>query len=255
MKKIILTGIFLLLSINILASTYEAPMSIYNDNYILAGNKTDQLKFQISAKYNLLWPYNSGIYLGYTQMTHWWMYGNRDTMHTQYQPEFFYRFESGNNAFEDYVIPYVDYIQVSPFYHCSTGVEGENHRSVNEYYGQIQLSVGDVYNFGTNLKVFGYYEKDENNKDINKYKKNYTADFFFKLRSKTVQYLDKEELHCTIGGNPLGRGFIQGEIIVRLMTTAVQPRVFVQYFRGFDQYMTTYNIKETCIRGGLIFLN
>jgi len=255
MKQLILILLLTLFTSTLFAETYEAPLSIYKDNYILAGDKTDQVKFQLSLKYNLLWPFNSGIYLGYTQLTHWWVYRERDTMNTMYQPEVMYRFASGNNMFNNYIIPYVDYMQVSPFSHCSTGVEGLDHRSINMFYGQIQVSAGEIYNFGTNLKVFGYYAKDPENKDINDYKKNYTADFFFKIRSKEVTYLDKEEVHFSCGGSPVGKGFIQGELIFRIMTTYVQPRAFIQYYKGYDEFFTTYTQKETCIRAGLIFLD
>lgn len=250
----------LLITTQVVAADYVPPLKMYKDNMILAGGKNedkysdrnnDQVKFQVSLM-GSLW-FESGVYFGYTQLTHWLVYDGRDTMFSQYQPEVFYRFESGNNLFDNYIIPYIDYFQVSPFYHCSTGVEGENHRSINEYYGQIQFSVGDVYNFGVNTKVFGYYSRAKENKDINDYKKYYEADVFFKVRSKDVTYLDKEELHIKFGGNPADKGFVACQLIFRFVTTYIQPRIMLEYYHGYDQFMTTYNVKETSYRAGFVF--
>ena len=237
------------------ATELQSPMSLYHDNFFLFGDEANQTKFQVSAKYNLLWPFDSGIYVAYSQLTHWYVYGDRDTMHSAYQPEVLYRFTSGDNPFNNFKIPFVDYIQAAPEYHCSTGVEGVDHRAVNEYYGQIQMSVGEIYNFGFNARMFGYYTICDKNKDINEYQKNYQADIFFKLQSGNVLGLDKEELHCTFSGDPLNKGFIEVKFIVRLFTTYIQPHLFLDYYRGYLQDMVTYNQKDNVIRIGIDFTN
>lgn len=238
---------------NAFGAEYENPMSTYHDNYFVAGDVEDQVKIQLSAKYNLFYPSHAGAYFGYEQMSNWFVYKGRDTFYTMYQPEAFYRFESGKNIFKDYVISGVDYIQFSPIKHCSTGVEGEDHRSINQAYGQIQLSVGEVYNVGINLKGFRYYTRDEQNRDINDYKKFYEAEAFFKIRSKTVEYLDKEEVKVKITGNPIGKGSIEGTLTFRLISSKIQPRLFVQYFRGYGEFMVNYNKKSEAIRAGFVF--
>lgn len=253
MKKLFLTVLLLMMFVPLFSQEYESPMTMYRDNFIIAGDDEDQVKFQFSAKYNIFYPSSTGIYFGYTQLNHWFVYDNRDTFYSMYQPEVFYRFESGHNIFGDVDVPLLDYIQLSPYYHCSTGVEGPDHRGIDTYYGQIQLSVGETVNLGANLKVFKYYHIEENNKDINDYRKNYQADFFLKIRSKQVSLLDKEELHCIIGGNPRGKGFIQGELVFRIITAYIQPRFFIQYYHGYDEFMVDYNKKTTAVRAGLIF--
>lgn len=250
MKKFFII-LVLFITCEIYANEYINPMTIYKDNYILAGNNSDQVKLQFSAQYSLV--YKSGAYFGYTQLSNWMCYKQRDTFITMYSPEAFYRFESGNNNFNNFIIPYIDYIQVSPINHNSTGVEGDNHRSINFYYGQIQSSIGDIYNIGFNIKIFGYYTICKQNKNINDYKKNYSADLFFKLKSRNVEYLDKEELHCTIGGNPFNKGFIQGELIFRIVSSYIQPKIMLQYYCGYDEYMIYYNRKDTSYRIGFIF--
>jgi len=233
--------------------TYESPMSLYNQNYIIAGNSQDQVKIQFSAKYSLLYPGNTGLYLGYTQLSNWFVYKSRDTFITMYAPEAIFRFDSGDNQFDNYKIPYVDYIQISPICHNSTGVEGDIHRSINVYYAQAQVSVGEVINIGANGKYFRYYDVNYRNPDINDYKKNYSAGIFLKIKSKTVNYLDKEELHFKFGGNPRGKGFYCIEAQFRILTSRIQPKFFCSYYNGYDEFMMYYNKHTKSFRAGLTF--
>jgi len=238
---------------------YEESVTKYKDNYFLFGDKEAQTKVQVSVKYNILYPSETGFNLGYTQTSNWIVYSGRDTFYTMYQPEAFFNFESGKNIFKDYIIPYVDYIQVSPICHNSTGVEGDNHRSINIYYAQVQASIGDVYNFGLNLKGFGYYTIADKNKDIRDYKGYYEAKLFFKLKSKTVEYLDKEELAFSFGGydksdyDHTRKGWFCVEARFRIITTYVQPKLFCQFYRGYDEFMVQYNKKTNSVRVGLVF--
>ena len=179
MKKIFVL-IFLLLSIVVMAAEYQSPISKNRENYFAAGNAEDQTKFQLSLKGDIIYPFKTGLYFGYTQTTWWEVYNGADTMLSNYQPEVFYRLDSKNNLF-DLDLGAIDFIQVSPFNHCSTGVEGENHRSINIYYGQIQVSSGGKVSIGDSLKVFGYYTKANENKDIARYKGHYENDIFLKL--------------------------------------------------------------------------
>lgn len=235
----------------VFSKDYESAVQPYKDNYFLFGNMEDQVKFQISMKFNLIYPSDIGMYIGYSQLTQWFIYGKRDTMWVNYQPELIYKFESGKNIFNNAVIPFVDYIQMSPIYHCSTGVEGENHRAMNQYYGQIQLSYGDVYNFGVNGRYHRYWSISSYNKDINSYRLNYEASVFFKLKSKTVNYLDKEEIAFKCSGNPLNKGYYIVEAKTRIITTYFQPRLMIQYQHGYSDIFVNYNKKEECVRVGI----
>lgn len=254
MLKDFLVVIFIfLLTLASYASEYQSPMSIYKDNYIIAGDKDNQVKIQLSAKFNVFYPSNTGFNLGYTQLSNWYCYGDRDTFYTMYCPEVFYRFENGNNLFNDSVLPFVDFLQISPIEHNSTGVEGENHRSINQYYAQAQFSYGEVYNIGFGGKYFRYYSISDKNENINKYRKNYEADVFFKIKSKTVNYLDKEELHFKFGGNPLGNGWYCVEAQFRIISSKFQPKFMIQYYKGYSEFMVQYNRKDEAIRIGLVF--
>ena len=256
MKKV-LTILIILCSSFTYASEFVSPINLYKDNYFTAGNFDDQVKFQFSAKYNLFYTPNVqapiGLYLGYTQTSWWTCYDGRDTFSSNYMPETFYQLESENNIFNNINLGIIDYIQLCPIQHASNGVEGVEHRGINIYYGQIQLSVGEVFNFGTNIKGFGYYTKSGKNKDINDYKKNYEAEVFFKLKSKNNWYVDKYELHAKCTGNPLNKGYYVVEGVFQIFTSVIQPKIFISYNKGYGINLLTYNQKETELRAGVIF--
>lgn len=256
MKKLFML-IIICYSTALFASEYQSPMSLYKDNYFVAGNSKDQVKFQLSAKYNIFYTPQLqapiGLYVAYTQTSWWTCYEKRDTFSSNYTPETFYQLESGNNIFGNVDLGIIDYIQVSPIQHASNGVEGVDHRGINIYYGQIQLSVGEVFNFGTNLKGFGYYSRSGKNKNINDYRKNYEAEVFFKLKSKTNWYVDKFELRAKCTGNPRDKGYYMIEGVCQIFTSIIQPKIFVQYNDGYGINMITYNQKETELRAGFIF--
>lgn len=252
MKKFLYHIILILSCSSLFAAEYQSPISMNRDNYFVAGNKEDQTKFQISLKGDILYPYNAGLYLGYTQTTWWKVYDGADTMSANYQPEVFYRLTSKNNLFNNVDLGPIDFIQISPYNHCSTGVEGANHRGINIYYGQMQISSGGRVSVGDNLKVFGYYNKSSKNKDIEKFKGYYENDVFIKLNSATVEDLSLMELHFKHGGT-LDKGWLSVELQTILLTSKIQPKLFVQYFYGYGENMVYYNVKEHSVYGGLIF--
>ena len=101
---------------------YESPMSMYKDNYFIAGGTDDQVKFQVSAKYNIFYPANIGVYVAYSQTSWWKLYDYSSPFYeSNYMPEAFWEFTSGDNCFNNYKMPYVDYIRISPIYHRSNG--------------------------------------------------------------------------------------------------------------------------------------
>ena len=251
MKKILIL-ILLLVYSSLFAEEYKSPLSMNRDNYFAGGNEEDQVKFQLSLKADLIYPFNTGIYFGYTQTTWWEVYNGADAMSANYQPEIFYRLDSKNNLFNNIDLKAIDFIQVSPFNHCSTGVEGINHRSINIYYGQMQISSGGRVSIGDNIKVFGYYTKDKQNEDIEKYKGYYENDIFLKLNSATVEDMTLAEIHFKHGGT-FSKGWYMVEAQTILFSSAFQPRLFVQYFYGYGENIVDYNKKDKSLYAGLIF--
>jgi len=232
-----------------------SPMSTYKDNFFLFGDKKDQVSFRVSAKYALFYPTNLGAYLGYTQTSWWKLYDKSSPFYeTNYNPEGFLLLENNNNIF-DLNLGYFDYIQISPISHLSNGRDGDKSRSINTYYGQTQISYGKKYNVGANLKVFGYYNIAKENEDYNDYKNNYEGAIFFRIRSKNVEYLDKEHLQVRFGGVPWDKGFYEVTCSFRLVTSVFQPRFYVQYYDGYGEFMINYDKKDRALRAGVAFIN
>lgn len=231
----------------------QSPISIYKDNYFI-GNK-DDLKFQISVKYSLFYPFKSGVYFAYTEQAWWDIYKNSSPFREfNHNPEVFWRVDEGDNLFNDSMLGYVDYIQAGPYEHKSNGVDGERSRSLNRYYGQIQLSVGEVLNAGVNLKVWNYYNLASENRDLKKYNGYGEGELFVKLKSSSVQYLDKEKIYVKGGlGTDPSKYWFETGIFFRIITTHVQPRFYIQYFQGYGESLVDYDKKDKQIRAGLLF--
>ena len=240
------------LSAALFAGMYQAPISMYRDNYFIAGNNVDQAKFQISIACNLLYPFSTGFNFAYTQTTWWKVYNGADAMSANYNPEIFYRLTSKDNLFNDVSLGPVDYIQFGPFSHCSTGVEGDDHRSINSYYGQIQISYGNQFCIGDNLKIFGYYYKSKYNGDIQKYKGHFENDIFLRIGSDSTVGLSRAEIHYKFGGT-LSHPWMCAELRMRILSADIQPKLFVSYYRGWGENIVSYNIKDHSVRAGLIF--
>jgi outer membrane phospholipase A len=253
MKKL-LAFILLFFPCFLMAAEYESPMMIYKPNYFIAGDKDDQVKFQVSAKYNLIYPSNIGLWVAYTQKAFWRLYDDSAPFwEFNHEPELFYMFESKKNIF-NIDTGVLDHIQLAPIYHKSNGRDGLDSRGMNLYYGEIQLSVGKIYNFGVVAKAFKYYSVSKKNEDIDQYIGNAEGEVFFQLKSKNTEFFDKEKIYIRGGGNhESGKGWLEGGVKDRLITTLFQPFFYVQVFHGYGEAMVNYDKKDTAIRVGLVF--
>lgn len=250
MKKFIVLICLLLLSAPLFSKEYVSALSTNRDNYFVGGDEEDQTKFQLSLKFDML--FKTGAYFGYTQTTWWEVYNGADTMSSNYQPEVFFKLDSKNNIFGDVNLGVIDYIQISPFNHCSTGTEGDGHRSINTYYLQMQISSGGRVSIGDNIKVFNYYNQNKRNADIEDYKGYYENDIFLKVNSATVEDMTLAELHFKHGGT-LSKGWLCVEAQTIIFSNMIQPRLFGQYYYGYGENIVEYNIKEHSAYLGLIF--
>lgn len=222
------------------------PISVYRDNYFLAGGSDDQVKFQISVKYDLV-DNRKLLFAGFTQTSWWKLYDCSSPFYeSNYQPEAFGRWEFNG---------YKDYIQLSPIHHCSNGKDGDVSRSINDYYLQLQASKASYFTpllrCGFNIRIFGYWNTSDENDDFNDYRKNYMLDLFLKVkRFGNRTFVTNTELHGLCTGNPLDKGYYQ----VTLSTLPYYKflaQLFVQFHSGYGESMIEYNNKENSIRGGI----
>jgi len=256
-KKIILTFVVLLISVfhafaeNENTGTYLSPISIHEPNYFLFGGPEDQVKFKISVQYNMI--YNSKLwYVAYSQESWWKLYEYSSPFYeNNYNPETFLLFKNNDNCF-DANMGFIDFVRIGLYEHKSNGRDGKDSRGQDKYYIESQVSYGDVYNFGARLKLFGYYHIAEENKDLAHYQGYYETEFFMQLRSKSVKYLDKEKVYVKFGSS-LSKGWIEYGARIRLVTSRIQPYLYIQGYYGYNENMIDYNKKENAIRIGLGF--
>lgn len=235
------------------AKEYEAPIKAYRDNYFISGS--DDVKFQFSIEGNFFYPSKTGINFGYTQIAFWDIYDTSSPFREfNHSPEIFYRFESGNNIFKNFSIPFIDYIQLSPIYHKSNGLDGSKSRSINYYYAEVKASVGQVYNFGVIGRGWNYIGDISDNPDYKDYRGYAEGELFFQLKSRSTLYFDKEKIYVKGGGNILTeKGWLEAGAKIRIITTRFQPFLYFQVWHGYAEGMIDYKERETVYRIGMTF--
>lgn len=240
MKKFIIL-LILLFSVSVFANDKVESMTKYKDNYFIAGD--EDLKFQISAKYSLI--YNSGLYLAYTELAFWDIYKKSGPFREfNHNPEAFWQYEN---------FYFIDFIKAGFYEHKSNGRDGEFSRGFDRGYGEGQISYGDHYNIGLRGKGWKWYKKSTKNADIDNYLGNFESELFFKIKSTTTEGLEKEKLYVRGGGKKDKFGWIECGIVSRIFTSRIQPRLFGQFYYGYAQDLVNYNLKEKQFRGGVIF--
>jgi len=260
-----------------------SPVSLYKPIYLILGNKNDQMKMQFSAKYNLFHPFKFGLYLSYSQLVFWHVY--KDSMpvwEIAFNPEVFWRFQSGDNIFGDLKIPFIDYFQIGFWEHKSNGRDGEDSRGYDRSYLQLQMSFGKKLNSGFNFKYFLIHdineilpenvptEKNGKNDDIQDYISSYETKLFFRIKGKEGK-VNKEEIYFSFGpgGGAHAFNFKKGWLEAGFKSRAILTRVrgYLQVWRGYAESLRYYDyrpgnypeqdpadsiIKNTAIRVGII---
>lgn len=248
---------------------YDQPLKIYEPIYFITGDKQDQVKWQISFKYALFYPFNTGFFVSYTETALWYLYDESSPFKDiNHNPNIFWMIESKNNIFNNIDLGVVDYVVICPADHKSNGRDGEESRSVNRSFLQTQLSVGSRVNIGLNLKLYYYYNVSSKNKDYYDYVGTGESELFIQLRNERG-FLDRERIYVKGGvggtylgnktddyGNKLGwnknKYWVESGLSVRLISAKIQPFLFVQYYYGYGEFMLSYNTKvDHAIRAGI----
>ncbi len=245
--------------------TTTPPLSLYKPMYILFGNREDQVKGQFSFKYDILSGIieYSGLYVGYTQIMAWDLYEKSSPfIDVNFNPELFWKIESKKNIFNNFNFSVVDYFQLGLCEHKSNGENGLNSRSWERSYAQVQISYGEIFNFGFNYKYFVMYTKnfDETNRNIQDYIGSSEAMVFIKYKEVDGK-IGKGELYAKVGagGGINGYNFKKGWQEYGIIFPSFLPnlRAYIQIFHGYGEFMFDYNVKNdtrvgTAMRIGLI---
>jgi len=256
----------LLLSTIVTAKEVENPLTFYKPSYFVFGDEKNQVKHQISFKYNLIYPFNTGLYFGYTQTSLWKMYDqSAPFLDTNYNPEFFYQFVNGDNIFNDINLKYIS-LQLGFFEHKSNGRPRPESKSLNRSYIQLNLTTGQrLVEMGVSGRVWYYYTSD---RELYNYSGIGEGEIFIQLHNKG-NYLDEEKLYVKggVGGSYFGKqdrdrnqlgysgkNWIEAGLSLRLMSARIQPYFFINYYHGYNEFMLHYTEKtEHAVRAGVLF--
>ena len=239
MKKIILI-LLLLIPINLLALEIIQP---YQSTYIITGDKVNQCKYQVSLRYGLFYPFNTGIFVAYTQKSKWDIYDKSSPFReTNYNPSIFWEKQ---NLWK------FDFLRIIPYEHCSNGRDGAENRSIDRWFIEAQISRGDYLNIGIREKTGWYYARARQNADIGRYSGKCITELFAQILSQHG-YFGHEKI--SFQGEWTTRYYwYQAELSFRIFTTKFRPHVYIQYYQGYNEFLLTYNQKSRALRGGLIF--
>ena len=230
-----------------------SPLTFYKPMYALFGNMHDQVKVQLSFKYDPFYQVvdNLGLYFGYTQLMEWRLYDESAPFRDiNYNPELFWRVESGKNIFRNIDLGYLDYFQLGLIEHKSNGKDGDDSRSWNRWYLQVQAGVGSTLRLGANLKFFVLLVRamEHRNRNIQDYIGSWEATVFLR-HQKSNGELGYGEIYASFGagGGPMGLNFYRGyqEIGIVLASLFTRVKPYVQLYHGYAEFLLDYDHRRT----------
>ena len=241
MKNIIFIFCIFLISIYNCTSSQK----VEDPTYVIAGNQENQLKGEVNKAIELV--ENSNVYIKYRLKFKWNVY-DRSSPFQYYchNPAIFFQLPGVWN---------IDFFRIIPYEHESNGLAGWDSQSVDRYFGESQLSFGKIFNFGIHEKVGGYYGYTHR-EGILTYRRVmgfFNTELFFQIKNK----------HGFIGHE---RIYIRGEwtkkcywmeagTSFRIITASFSPNIYIQYYRGYGEFINRYWEKTKALRAGLIFYN
>lgn len=254
MKKLLLLQILAIIFISVALTAAETPFSINKDNYFISGK--EDVKIRVSAKYNLLYPFNLGIYMGYTEVAFWDIYKKSSPFREfNHNPEVFWLIKEGNNIFNNTDLSFIDFIKISPYEHMSNGKDGDASRSIDRTYAELQVSAGGKVNFGLRTKAWCFYGKSRKNRDIDEYIGHGEAELFAAVIGDMGKDFPLYKLYVKGGvGDSFDKGWVNAGFIFPIITAYIQPRIMIDIFHGYAESMIDYNKKDTQVRAGTVFM-
>jgi outer membrane phospholipase A len=229
----------------------EAPLSEDEPMYFIVGSSgPTTARFQLSVKYRLFdavaglgegRPWLSGLYFGYTQNSVWDLSSESKAFRdTAYRPSLFWRWERLEQR-----VPF-DGARLG-LEHESNGSEGERSRSINVAFlrpeWRWRLAEGASFEFTP--KLYTYLEKEENT-DIDDYRG------YVDWRARWDSGHNWIATAVVRIGNA-NKGSFQLDLARRTRDVKFGPvsgYLYVQYFTGYGENITDYNLHNTQIRFG-----
>jgi phospholipase A1 len=239
--KFFITVLILLFTSGLLALESIQP---YKPVYFIAGDKENQVKYQVSFKYNLWYPYEGGLALAYTQTARWNLYDKSSPFkEINHNPIVFIERKQPNE--------YIDFFRIIPYEHISNGLDRIESRSVDKCAVEIQVSCGEFINIGIREKVNCFFALSRYNADYKRYKGLFETELFAQIKSQHG-YLGHERL--SIQGEWTNKFYwYQAEFSCRIFTTKIRPHIYIQWYDGYAEFLINYNKRTRALRAGFIF--
>ncbi|WDZ97459.1 phospholipase A [Herbaspirillum sp. WKF16] len=210
-----------------------------------SGNNTNA-KFQLSFKFRLFMPDDprsrsllNNLYFGYTQFSLWDLSApSAPFRDTSYRPSLFYYLPDlglRNGVFSRIGI-------ATGLEHESNGKDGADSRSVNTYFVQPTLNVGNLndYHLTVSPKLYAYLGPTRDNRDIGSYR----GHMDLKLAYGKP---DGWELATTLrrgSGGSHGSADTQVSYPLSRLLPGTAGYLVASYFYGYGESLLTYNQKE-----------
>ncbi|OWY31402.1 phospholipase A [Herbaspirillum robiniae] len=226
----------------------SSRLSFNEPMYFQIGNSGDNTnaKFQLSFKFRLFVPDDprsksllDNLYFGYTQFSLWDLSApSAPFRDTSYRPSVFYYLPDvgiQNRVFSRIGI-------ATGLEHESNGKDGAESRSINTYFIQPTLNVGNLndYHLTVSPKVYAYLGPTRDNPDIGAYR----GHMDLKLAYGKP---DGWELATTLrrgNGNHNGSTDTQVSYPISKLIPGTAGYLVASYFYGYGESLLTYNQKE-----------
>ena len=226
----------------------KISISRYKPIYLITGNSDDQVRGQVSLKYDLFSSYKTNLFLGYSQYMDWRVYDDSSPFRNiDFNPEVFWRYDLN-------FIP--TFLQFGFYEHRSNGEAGSKNRSVDSSY----VSTNSTFNvwrmrFNWSAKFYHMYNIAGHNKDIYDYAGWWDTEISVGLYSLFKGYIDSEEFEFRLlpRGNSLNDSTRVYGLKFRTLLPGFQPKFYLQIWDGYYQTLLDYNRRDTAVRFGLIF--
>ncbi len=246
--KNITTSILFLFCSNLSASE-KIPESLtlddYKPVYFISGKPDTKIQFSLKVKV----IENIPLYFGYTQKMYWEL-GKKDSnpfSDINYHPELFFKHNFADNRL-------VNKLKFG-LLHISNGKDKLESRSVN--YAYIKAEQDESFwwglpKFGITLRAL--LSKDKTNRNIQDFYGPIALHFKFDGLGKWL--FKTEELYATYyNGGQLAEDFSKSSIELSLRfkfwDKISAPRLFIQYFNGYNENLKNYDKRSESFRAGI----
>jgi phospholipase A1 len=244
MKKFI---IFLITVLVLCSSSLFAVDTIQSSKptYFITGDNQNQTKFQINIDFALIYPFETGLFLSYTQVAKWNIYDQSSPFKDiNHNPSIFWQ---KNN------LGYFDFIRIIPYSHKSNGRDGDASRGIDRYFIEAQISYNlfSWLNIGMREKAGGFYAISNKNHDIKRYIGYFETEGFIQVKDK-LGYFEHERLYAK-GEWTHKFYWLECGLTIRIFSDKIRPDFYIQWYKGYGEFLLNYNKYTNAVRAGIIF--